>query len=257
MKVDFHFHACLSKAIPFEYDYFSQTLARAREQGLFAITITDHFDTQGFEHIYNSLDAKYPYNGDYYLAEGVRLYPGMEVEVREGPHLLVSGKREDVLAFYERLRPHLTPETYLSVPEFFEKQAGLDLMTVFAHPLRPKREFTRIDPELASRFEAFDLNAKDLWRFGSEQRHQVEALAAEFDRPVLAGSDTHHFMQLGSVYNEFQQPFETHADLRELIRAGAYTVHVHPELPQWIETAQENKKAIKEARYGIKSSKFD
>jgi len=257
MKVDFHFHACLSKAIPFEYDYFSQTLARAREQNLFAITITDHFDTQGFEHIYNSLDAKYSYNGDYYLAEGVRFYPGMEVEVREGPHLLVYGKREAILAFYERLRPHQTPETFLPVPGFFEKQTGLDLMTIFAHPLRPKREFNRIAPEFASRFEAFDLNAKDLWRFGSEHRVQVEALAAAFNRPVVAGSDTHHFMQLGSIYNEFQQPFETLADLRALIRTGAYTRHIHPELPKWIETAQEIKQAIKAAKYGIQSSKFD
>jgi hypothetical protein len=177
--------------------------------------------------------------------------------VKEGPHLLVSGLRENVLVFYDRLRSHIVPDTYVTVPEFFDKQAGLDLMNIFAHPKRPRREFSRIDPAYVSRFDAFDINAKDIWRFGGAMRAQVEALAAECKRPVVAGSDTHHFLQLGSVYNEFQKPFETISDLRLLIREGAYTVHIHPELFQWVEIAQETKRAIKEAKYGIKSSKFD
>lgn len=257
MKVDLHFHSCLSKGIPFEYEFFSQTVARARDQDMFAITITDHFDNGDFEQIYASLDANFPYNGHYYLIDGVRFYPGMEVEVKEGPHLLVSGNREEVLEFYDRLRPHLLPETYVNAPEFFERQDGLDLMNIFAHPTRPKREFARIDPTLASRFDAFDINAKDLWRFGADMRGQVEALGTEHNRPVVAGSDTHHFLQLGSVYNEFQQPFESISELRGLIRDGAYMAHVRPELPEWVEIAQETKKAIKEAKYGIKSSKFN
>jgi len=118
--------------------------ASPHERDMFAITITDHFDNSDFEGIYSALDAKYPYNGHYYQIEGVRFYPGMEVEVKEGPHLLVSGTREEVLDFYNRLRPHLIPESYVTVPEFFEKQDGLGLMNIFAHPFRPKREFARI-----------------------------------------------------------------------------------------------------------------
>jgi histidinol phosphatase-like PHP family hydrolase len=257
LKVDFHFHASLTKNIPFDHDFFSQTVARAREQGMFAITVTDHFDSNQYANIFPALDERYEYNGHYYLIEDVRFYLGMEVEVKEGPHLLVSGIRENVMTFYERLRLHLTPETYVTVPEFFEKQDGLDLMNIFAHPFRPKREFARIDPTLASRFDAFDINAKDLWRYGMDMRGQVEALGAEYSRPVVAGSDTHHFLQLGSVYNEFQQPFETIAELRARIHEGAYTAHVRPELPQWVEIAQSTKKAVKESKYGIKSSKFD
>jgi histidinol phosphatase-like PHP family hydrolase len=257
MKVDFHFHTCLSKGIPFENEFFSQAAARARQQDMFAITITDHFDNSDFEGIYTTLDAKYPYNGQYYQIEGVRFYPGMEVEVKEGPHLLVSGTRVDVLAFYDRMRPHLVPETYVTVPEFFEKQDDLVLMNTFAHPFRPKREIARIDPTLVSRFDAFDINGKDLWCFGVDHLVQVEALGAKHNRPVVAGSDTHHFLQLGCVFNEFSQPFESIADLRARIHEGAFTAHIHPELHQWVETAQETKKAIKEAKYGIKSSKYD
>lgn len=257
MKVDFHFHTCLSKGITFDLEFFKETLVRAREQGMFAITTTDHFDNHDFTGIYSALDANFEYNGHYYLAEGVRLYPGVEVQVKEGPHLLVSGSRDDVLSFYERLRPHLTEETYCTTADFFDKQAGLGLMNIFAHPFRPKREIERIDPALISRFDAFDINAKDLWRFGVDHRAKVEALGVEHNRPAVAGSDTHHNLQLGSVYNEFTQPFETIANLRSRIKERAFTAHVHPELHEWVEAAQETKRAIKEAKYGIKSSKYD
>jgi hypothetical protein len=41
------------------------------------------------------------------------------------------------------------------------------------------------------------------------------------------------------------------------IHEGGYAVHVHPELHHRIETAQENRRAIKDAKYGIRSSKYD
>lgn len=257
MKVDFHFHSCLSKGIPFDHEFFSQTAERAREQEMFAITITDHFDGSDYEGIYPALDERYAYNGHYYLVNGVRFYPGVEIEIKEGPHLLVSGTRDDVLTFYDRMRNHRTPETFTTLPDFFEKQSGLDLMNIFAHPFRPKREIARVDPTLVSRFDALDINAKDLWRFGADMRNQVEAAGRDFNRQVVAGSDTHHFLQLGSVYNNFNQPFETIAELRARIHEGAYAVHVREELTDWVELAQETKRKIKETRYGIKSSKFD
>jgi len=257
MKVDFHFHSCLSKAIPFDHEFFSQTAERARSQAMFAITITDHFDGDDYEGIFPALDERYAYNGHYYLVDGVRFYPGMEIEIKEGPHLLVSGTLDDVLTFYDRMRNHRTPETFITLPDFIEKQAGLNLMRIFAHPFRPKREITRIDPTLVSHFDALDINAKDLWRFGADMRGQVEAAGRAFNNRVVAGSDTHHFLQLGCVYNEFHQPFETVTDMRARIHEGAYTVHVRPELSDWVETAQETKKAIKKLKFGIMSSKYD
>lgn len=257
MRVDVHFHTCLSKNIPFDHDFFGQAAQRAREQGMFAIIITDHFDGSGYEGIYPALDERYPYNGAYYLVNGVRFYPGVEVEVKEGPHLLVSGTRDDVLAFYHRVRDHRTSETLVTLPEFFAKQAGLDLMNIFAHPFRPKRELTRVDPSLIARFDGLDLNAKDIWRFGETARTQVELAGQAFDCPVVAGSDTHHFWQLGSIYNEFYRPFETIAELRSRIREGAYRIHIRAELADWVEQAQRAKRHIKATRYGIESSLFD
>lgn len=257
MNVDFHFHSCLTKGIPFDYDFFREAVARAREVDLQAIIITDHFDNAAFETIFPTLDAHHSYNGRYYLIDGVRFYPGMEVEIQEGLHLLVAGSREDVLTLFERLRDHRTAESYAPVSEFFARQAGLDLLNIVAHPRRPRRELERIDAGAFARFDAFDLNAKDLWRYGAEMRVAVEELAATHRRPLVAGSDTHHFRQLGSLYNQFHEPFESIAELRGLIHAGRYTLHVRPELPDWVELAQQTKKAIKQERYGLRSSKYD
>lgn len=246
MKADFHFHTCLSKAHPFEINFFQQSVSRARQEGIGAIGITDHHDTQNFEHIYATLDRHYPYNGRYYLAEGVRYYPGIEVAIREGPHLLVSAPRDDILAFYNRLGPYLLPEAFPSLEEFFAMQAGMEALNIFAHPMRLKHEIDRVPAEWLSRFDALDLNAKDLRRLGLEHRALIEQLGRDYHLPVLAGSDTHHFFMVGCVYNDFHRPFETVADLKKLIQAGDYTATVQPDLQERVEAAQAMKKAIKD-----------
>ncbi len=247
MKTDFHFHTCLSKTHPFDMGFFRQSVSRAREQGIGAIGITDHHDTHKYESIYSALDRYYPYNGHYYLVQNVRYYPGIEVSIQEGPHLLVSANREDILTFYGRLRPYIELDTNPALEEFFAMQAGLDALNIFAHPLRLGHEIDRVPPAALSNFDALDLNAKDLRRLGLEHRSLIEQLGREYNLPVVAGSDTHHFYMLGSVYNDFHQPFETVADLRRLIHTGKYTITVQPDLPERVQAAQEMKRAIKNA----------
>lgn len=257
MNIDVHFHTCLTKGIPFDYAFFRQAAARARAVGMGAIIITDHLENAAFETIYTTLDAHHPYNGHYYLIDEVRFYPGVEVEVAEGPHLLVAGTRDEVLAFVARVKAGHGAADHVPVAAFFDRQAGLDLLNIVGHPCRPDRELSLLEPAWVARFDALDLNAKDLWRFGPQMRARVEALGATYGRPIVAGSDAHHFLQVGSLYNTIHQPFERIAELRALIRAGAYTLHVRPELSEWVERAQETKRAIKQARYGMIASKDD
>lgn len=247
MNVDFHFHTCLAKAIPFEPGFFRQAVERAQQQQISAILITDHFDNHNFAGIFTALDRDYPYNGHYYLAGGVRFYPGIEVAIREGPHLLFSAPREQVIEFAARLQPHLTRENYCTLADFFAYQAGMNGLCVFAHPGREKREIERVDPALLSGFQALDLNAKDLWYFGSQHREVIEQLGTKHNLPLVTGSDTHHYRQLGSVSTRFDSPFESIIDLRRLIQSGAGIIQIHPDLALNVETAQELKREIKTA----------
>ena len=248
MKIDFHFHAALSKKIGFELDFFRTTLQQARQVGLDALAVTEHFNSSNIDVLYPTLDAEFEYVGDYYLADGIKLFPGLEIDVQEGPHILVLGNRAAIEVLRGRLQPHLTPDTFCSMAELFAKQAGLDCLTICAHPFRPHRNIHNIAPELWPGFHAVDLNATDLFNFGAEMRIQVEEFAAAYHLPVLAGSDTHHFEQLGSVYNQFRQPFSTIPELKALISTGAYTVCVNDNLPAMVGLARQEKLRLKQEK---------
>ncbi|MEI2610198.1 MAG: hypothetical protein V9G20_16360 [Candidatus Promineifilaceae bacterium] len=117
MKIDFHFHAALSKKIGFELDFFRTTLQQARQVGLDALAVTEHFNSSNIDVLYPTLDAEFEYVGDYYLADGIKLFPGLEIDVQEGPHILVLGNRAAIEVLRGRLQPHLTPDTFCSMAE--------------------------------------------------------------------------------------------------------------------------------------------
>jgi histidinol phosphatase-like PHP family hydrolase len=240
----------LSKRIGFEPDFFQQAIRRARRAGLDALAITNHFNTPDFESTYTYLDRRYPYLGASYDVEGIKLFPGMEVNVREGPHIVVIGERQHILDCYARLRHNMTEETYCSAHEFFDRKAELPLLTVLAHPFRPKREVTRLDTGIWSRFDALELNARDLFTLGRGVIPRVEGIAADSGLPVIAGSDAHHFCQLGTIYNEFASPLNSVAGLKSEIADGDYTIHISRMLEPRVAAARKAKATIKEAKLG-------
>jgi len=250
MKIDFHVHGSLSSKLGFDFGFFRLMIAHARQMGLDALALTDHFHAPDYAEIGRVLEREYPYSGDCYEVEGIRVFPGIEVEVSEGPHLLVIGGRESIAAYYQRLAGHLTPGNYCTTAEFFEKQSGLNVLTIFAHPLRPRREIQRIAPEWYPRFQAMDLNGRDLFVLGHDLRARMATLSTETRLPVVAGSDTHHYLQLGTVFNQFHTAFRTVDDLKSQIASGAYTIHVDQDLDQKVERARAAKQAIKTARLG-------
>ena len=146
MKIDFHVHGSLSSSLGFNLNFFLKTIARAQEIGLDAIALTDHFDADDYKEIHATLDRHYPYSGDCYSVEGIKVFPGIEVGVREGAHLLLIAGRETVATYYRRLEGHFTRDTFCSAQEYFDKQAGLYTLAIFAHPFRVNQEITRVDP---------------------------------------------------------------------------------------------------------------
>ena len=100
-------------------------ISQARLVGLDAIALTDHFDAWDYLQIHHFLAEGFPYHGDCYLVDGIKIFPGIEVEIDEGPHLLVIGGREDIAIFYQRLEGRFEPDNFISAREYFEKQAGL------------------------------------------------------------------------------------------------------------------------------------
>lgn len=75
MKIDLHTHVKISKKSEFSPDYFTTMLKEARDAGLNAIALTEHFNTQNFLDVYSYLDRHYAYIEDYYEVEGIKIFP--------------------------------------------------------------------------------------------------------------------------------------------------------------------------------------
>lgn len=97
MKIDLHTHGKLSKKSAFSEDYFREMVTEALANGLQALALTEHFNTSNFFGMYETLDRMYPYNGHYYEADGLMIFPGMEVDIAETGHILLIGLKEDIL----------------------------------------------------------------------------------------------------------------------------------------------------------------
>lgn len=88
----------------------------------------------------------------------------------------------------------------------------------------------------------------------------IEAIAAKYNKPVLAGSDTHQYLQCGVLYNDFEKEVDTIDGLKYEIEKRAYTVEIDKGISQKVEAATLLKKALKElqkvgGRYDINLAK--
>ncbi|WP_310551337.1 PHP domain-containing protein [Paenibacillus glufosinatiresistens] len=246
MRIDLHTHAKLSKATDFSPAYYEEMAAEAAGSGLDALALTEHFNTRHFHDVYESLDRMYPFNGEYYEAGSLKIFPGMEVDIRENGHILLIGRKEHILEVRRGLEPYTEKGCFIPFDELMAMTEATPLLRIGAHPFRQSTPLHHLKREQLMRLDAFDLNAKDLYEYGAAaNREQVERLAAGLGKPVTAGSDTHQCLQYGSVYNELQHPCHTAAELKQAILNRAYTLTVADSLPLQVKASVMLKKLLK------------
>jgi predicted metal-dependent phosphoesterase TrpH len=246
MNIDLHTHVKISKKTRFNHDYFRQMIREAGANGLHALAVTEHFNTLLFHEIYETLDREYEYHDDCYEFEGMRLFPGMEIDVEETGHILVIGGRRDIIAIRRELDAHTEPGAFFSMRRLLDLKDQYDVLTIGAHPFRTGTPLHHLDWEMLSRLDALDLNGKDLHAQGSvEYRSKLRAFAEELGLPVVGGSDTHHYLQYGCVWNEFEEDCRTVRQLKDAINRGSYEVHVSPCLDTKVKSASIVKEMLK------------
>ncbi|GAA3412045.1 PHP-associated domain-containing protein [Paenibacillus hodogayensis] len=246
MKIDFHFHVKLSKKTDFSLEHFNEMLDEAREQGLQAITLTEHFNTRRFDEVYGTLDRVLPGNNHYYDRDGFKIFTGMEVDVAEGGHILVSGPKDALLEIRALLDNHTTAESFIGLEQLFLLCEPRGMLVIGGHPFRESNHLYHVDRELLRRFDAFDLNGKDLHEIGIQENvAKVLTLGAELGVPVVAGSDAHQMFQVGCVHNELSGPCESVADLKVAIQSGAYKRVISPSLHLQVRAAGAVKRLLK------------
>lgn len=249
MNIDLHTHVKLSKKLPFFPEDFAEMIREAKENGLDALAVTEHFNTSRFADIYAYLDARYPYVDDYYDVDGLKLFPGLEVDIAETGHILLLAGRESILAIWCMLREHQEPGRFIRFENLLRLAEEFGAIKIGAHPFRDSTPLAHLERELLGRLDALDLNGKDLYKQGVEAcRGKVEKLAAELGLPVTAGSDTHHYLQYGSVWNELERECRTIGELKRMLAERRYAVKISPCLDSKVKAATLAKKLLKKQR---------
>lgn len=247
MNIDFHTHILLTKQVSFSIEHFLDYVSQAKAAGLTAMTITEHADAIHYSEVFRTLDATFPYSGDYYDIEGFKIFPGMEVQIREGGHILLTANRAVLREIKAELDPFQTGGQFIPFPRLSDLTENRPVLKIGAHPFRPDNSLFQMSGGCLSKFDAFDLNGKDLAHFGTEPlKEKTGALARRFNTPVVTGSDTHHPLQIGCVYNSFAKDCRTVEELREEIHAGNFRLFLSPRLQEKVQAAATVKKSLKE-----------
>ncbi|AOZ92956.1 histidinol-phosphatase [Paenibacillus crassostreae] len=247
MIIDLHSHIKLTKKTVFTIEYFRESIQEAKANGLDAIAMTEHFNTFHFHDIYEHLDQHYSYKADYYDVDGFKVFPGMEIDVKFGGHILVIGTRTSILELRSKLEPHTDAEHFVEFGQLLDWCDELSLLRIGAHPFRESNSLTQHDVAILKRLHAFDLNGKDLFTYGPGMRDTVMDLAQTIGIPMVAGSDTHHPLQFGSIMNHLDSDYDKVADISSCLQEGRYQIEISPCLETKVKSANLVKKLLKQA----------
>ncbi|CAM4524188.1 hypothetical protein FHS16_006136 [Paenibacillus endophyticus] len=247
MNIDLHTHGKLSKKTQFSLDYFLAMAREAKENGLHAVALTEHFNTLHFLDMLDQLDHHFDYKDDYYLVEGLKVFSGMEVDVANKGHILIIGNRVLIRDLRRQLEPHTLKDNFIPLEELLDRTDDQPLLRIGAHPMRESTPLTHHAVETLQRLDCLDMNAKDLFQYGLGMAHDVRQFADELGLRVSAGSDSHQPLQFGSVINRFDAPCSTAEQLRSELLNGKVQIEISACLSVKVKAAQMMKELLKKS----------
>jgi predicted metal-dependent phosphoesterase TrpH len=191
-RIDTHTHPKMSKHFRFDPVSVSRMVRTAHRMGLDGLALTEHFHGREFWAIYTHLFRAYPNEHGVFWADGLALIPGAEINIREGAHVIVIGEVAELRRLDRAFARPLSEGYEPALRDFLEVSDDFELARVGAHMFRRGKELGKFAAEDLRRLHALEINGKD---FGTELMLLVQARALGL--PVVAGSDAHHWLQLG------------------------------------------------------------
>lgn len=246
MFVDFHTHGKLAKYLPFSEEYTHWLFAEARQAGLDAICLTEHFNTMGFDELYQYIQQHSERDGDTLLMDGLRIFPGMETDIAEGGHILSIGPMPAILELNRRLEPHRSQKNFLPFEKLMDLFAQYPVLTGGGHPFRAGGHIPDLPAKQQERLDFLDLNGKDLAENRRNTMKQTCELGCSLSKPVVGGSDTHQAAQYGCVRTCFERECRTVQQLYEEMLAERYEISISDSICRQVQAAGLLKRALKE-----------
>ena len=208
--------------------------------------LTEHFNTLGFDQIYRYISEHYEQDGDSFIYEGLRIFPGMEVDIAEGGHVLVIGVMEDILEINRQLEPNKKKENFLPFMELIRLLRTYSVLIGAAHPYREGGHIPSLPKVCLEEFDFIDLNGKDMAIDSKGNEILIQRLSNRLGIPYVAGSDTHQSFQYSCIYNVFNKECRTMEEIREEMNMGNYRINLSDHIRFQVSTAGILKRALKE-----------
>lgn len=247
MFIDFHTHGKLAKKLPFSTEYTDWLMREAKQAGLDAICLTEHFNTLQFEELYRYLAKVCVRDEDILITQdGLRVFVGMETDIAEGGHILSIGNLEDILELNARLEPYKKIGDFLRFENLMDVFENYPVIVGAAHPYREGSHIPELPSEQLKRLQFLDLNGKDIALDQNYFYEKTSKLAKQLNIPMISGSDTHQAVQYGCIRTNLLYSVNTVHKLYEQIQSGDYEIVISPNAKFQVKTAGLLKKALKE-----------
>lgn len=247
MNLDFHVHGLLTKKSDFNEDLLLKGIENAKEQGLDGFILCEHFNAKDIFSIYEYLENNYEYIGDKYIINGFSVFLGMEVDIKNGGHVIISGNRDNIIKVRKVLDEYTKKTSFIPFEDLLDLGEKYNCLMIGGHPYRESHQLHLQPKHLISKLHGLDLNATDIFENGlKETREEVERLSQKVQVPIVTGSDSHFPMQLGSVKTIFNRDFSTVEEIINEIKNRNYSIEISDTLELKVYSSKITKKYLKE-----------
>ena len=221
MYIDLHTHSKLTRAIEFDVKHFEKFIKVAKNRGLTAIALTEHFDVPNFKEIYQKINEKYKYKDDYFDVNGFKVFTGIEIDVQGNANILVIGKLTSIYELRDMFPENIKEENFMTINDLTQIAREKNMLIIGAHPFRPKNLLHTYNNLYVRGLDAVELNGTDI-----KLKKEMFEYARHLNMPITAGSDAHTIIQLGTVKNYIEKDCNTVEELREEIINNRFEIKI-------------------------------
>lgn len=136
MNIDFHVHGLLSKKSKFDEELFLQAIENAKENGLNTFVLCEHFNAKDIYSIQSYLRENYEYEYDRYIVNDFSVFIGMEIDIKNGGHVILCGNRDNIEEIRKNLEDYITKPNFIDFEELLDMGEKCECLMIGSHPYR-------------------------------------------------------------------------------------------------------------------------
>ncbi len=247
MKIDFHVHSKITSSFQFDSKYMDEYTEECKELAIDAFVISEHCHANNFEEAYNYINSNYTKEDDYYLVNSMKVFTGIEITTLEKFDVVVVSNIDNIFKLKSNVDSVLKNGNYTFIP--IEKLVNIidtkSSLVILAHPYRRFDVFPSINENVFDKFDAVEINATDLFKFGIEDmKKRIEKLSLDLNKNVTEGSDAHYPLQIGSVYSNILGDYTKVVEIKEQILQGNIKFEIANEFRTKVKGARAVKKIL-------------